>query len=60
MIHRHLVRNAHVEFVEYQGLGEVPGEFWMSLDRRYGPRTEALVGNRKPLRHADEKGGNQG
>ena len=44
MVDRHLVDDGHVEFVENQGFGEMPGKLRMSFDDRNRAGPPSLVG----------------
>ena len=58
VIHRHRIRDRHIEFVEDQRFGEMPCKRGMALNRRHRPRSETLVGNRKLCGNPDEEGRN--
>ena len=54
-----LVEDGHVELVEDQRLGQVPGQFGVSGHRGYRARPESLVGGRVGLGAADGEGRDQ-
>ena len=59
MIHRHFIRDGHVELIQDEGLGQMPGERRMSLHNGHRTRSKSFVGDGKAIRHTDEKRGDE-
>ena len=58
MIDRHFIRDGHVEFIENQRFGQMPGEFGVPLHHGHRARTEALIGDGELVGNANQEGGN--
>jgi hypothetical protein len=57
VVHVHLVHDGHVEIVEDQALGDVPGEVRVADHVGHRARAPALVGRLEAFRAADGEGG---
>ncbi len=58
VIHRHFIRDGHVELVQDQGFGQMPGECRMTLYDGHRARPKTFVRDREAISHSDEKCGN--